>query len=94
MSVLMPFTEVMLFTLKIHLLIEQINTNETKQDISIMKLNISNLYKAIITTERLLFFKKKGLFQLTVDNKVSALPRLTSDENLLIGQATSVQCLH
>ena len=93
MSVLMPFTEVMLFTLKIHLLIEQ-NTNETKQDISIMKLNISNLYKAIITTERLLFFKKKGLFQLTVDNKVSALPRLTSDENLLIGQATSVQCLH
>ena len=93
MSVLMPFTEVMLFTLKIHLLIEQ-NTNETKQDISIMKLNISNLYKAIITTERLLFFKKKGLFQLTVDNKVSALPRLTSDENLLIGQATGVQCLH
>ena len=93
MSVLMPFTEVMLFTLKIHFLIEQ-NTNETKQDISIMKLNISNLYKAIITTERLLFFKKKGLFQLTVDNKVSALPRLTSDENLLIGQATSVQCLH
>ena len=94
MSVLMPFNEVMLFTLKIHLLIEQ-NTNETKQDISIMKLNISNLYKAIITTERLLFFKKKGLFQLTVDNKVqSALPRLTSDENLLIGQATSVHCLH
>ena len=93
MSVLMPFNEVMLFTLKIRLLIEQ-NTNETKQDISIMKLNISNLYKAIITTERLLFFKKKGLFQLTVDNKVSALPRLTSDENLLIGQATSVHCLH
>ena len=85
MSVLMPFNEVMLFTLKIRLLIEQ-NTNETKQDISIMKLNISNLYKAIITTERLLFFKKKGLFQLTVDNKVSALPRLTSDENLLIGR--------
>ena len=91
MSVLMPFNEVMLFTLKIHLLIEQ-NTNETKQDISIMKLNISNLYKAIITTERLIFFKKKGLFQLTVDNKVSALPRLTSDENLLTGQATSVHC--
>ena len=93
MSVLMPYNEVMLFTLKIHLLIEQ-NTNETKQDISIMKLNISNLCKAIITTERFLFLKKKGLFQLTVDNKVSALPWLTSDENLLIGPATSVHCLH
>ena len=64
----MPYNEVMLFTLKIHLLIEQ-NTNETKQDISIMKLNISNLYKAIITTECFLFLKKKGLFQLFSSQK-------------------------
>ena len=53
-SVLVPYNEVMLFTLKIHLVIEQI-TNEIKQDISIVKLNICNLYKAIITTERFLF---------------------------------------
>ena len=64
-----------------------------KQDNSIVKLNISNLYKGIITIESFLFQKRKVLFQLTVDNKVSALPRLTSDENLLTGQATSVHCL-
>lgn len=60
-SVLMPFDEVMLFTLKIHLLIiEQILIKIIKQDNSIVKLNISNLCKAIITTNGFSILKKES----------------------------------
>ena len=38
--------------------------------------------------------RRNGLLQHTADNEVSALARLTFYENLLIGQETSVRCLH
>ena len=43
------------------------------------------------------FKKVKGLpvnFEHIFENKVSALGRLTFDENLLTRQATSIRCLH
>ena len=39
-------------------------------------------------------FKRKHLLQYTVDYEVLALPWLTFNENLLIGQENSVLCLH
>ena len=48
----------------------------------------------MLSTEGFLSSKRKGLFQDTVDNEVSALATLSFCENLLIGQEVSVRCLH
>ena len=45
----------------------------------------------MMSTERFLSSRRKGLLQHTVDNEVSAIARLTFSENLLIGQEISVR---
>ena len=48
----------------------------------------------MLSAEGFFFYlpKRKGLFQHLFDNKASALARLTLQENLLIGQETSIRC--